>query len=870
MIGQTISHYKILEKIGEGGMGIVYKAHDTKLDRDVALKFLPHYLTSDPIEKERFNHEARAAAALTHQNIAVVYEIGEHGGPAYAGAPAGRQIFISMEYVEGQTLKVIVAKESLSIKKVLDLAIQVCEGLAAAHEKGIVHRDIKSDNIIVTPKGQAKITDFGLAKLKGGTKLTKTGSTLGTAAYMSPEQAQGLEVDQRSDIFSFGVVLYELLTSRLPFRGEHEAALMYSLINEEPQPVARFNEKATPEIEHIISKALAKDRDERYQHVDELLSDLRRERRKLEYAKTGHVTAAAAPKPIQKRLSSWIVAGVVLIGIAVGVYLAQFRKPETTSQMVSRTLKVPSSIAYEPNISPDGNWVVYVAKDAKYIDNLYIINASGGEPKKITNDTVNTGKSTPCFSPDGSEIIYTRVDFYTNGDTTNIYKIPVLGGPPRKIITRGRLPIWSPDGKHIGFFRKMALVIASVDGTDEKVITTFDKLDVYNLAWSPDSKEIAFLRTFESTAKDEYTEIFIRDLAAGTERQLTDDKKVIDDFCWTSTDEIVYNSDRGGNTNLWTIPATGGTPKQLTLGADADRVPRVSKDAKRLVFLNESQTQNLWVGDLETKQICQLTFEDAALHEPSFSPDGERIAYKRGTSLIRHQVFICNKNGSDPIQLTDLKAPYSPSMLLRWSGDGKSISYTVERDDTLQRTPWNTAQFFLHDLSTNIPRKIHDGIIADWSSDGKYVLYESAFENSAKYILAAAESVEAPLKQIASRNFATFSRDSKNVIYDDSTGIWSMPIETGVPRLLFRIQKDERIYLPRETGDGKSLAFMERDAKKKVYKLLLLQKSAKQPEELFELPGDASPFISVSPDLKTIIFSRHQSANKIMLIDNFR
>ncbi len=284
MIGQTISHYKIIEKLGEGGMGVVYKAHDTTLDRTVALKFLPSYLTSDKTEKERFYHEAKAAAALNHNNIAVVYEIGEHEN----------QVFIAMEYVEGKTLKQLVEAEPLLIMKVLDISIQVCEGLAAAHEKGIVHRDIKSDNIIVTSKGQPKITDFGLAKVKGATKLTKAGSTLGTVAYMSPEQAQGEEVDQRTDIFSFGVVLYEMLTGRLPFRGEHQAALIYSIMNEQPAPVARFNEKVTPELEHIVMKALAKDTDERYQHADDMLADLRSERKKLEYARSGYIRAAEA------------------------------------------------------------------------------------------------------------------------------------------------------------------------------------------------------------------------------------------------------------------------------------------------------------------------------------------------------------------------------------------------------------------------------------------------------------------------------------------------------------------------------------------------------------------------------------------------
>jgi serine/threonine protein kinase/tetratricopeptide (TPR) repeat protein len=285
MIGQTIAQYKILEKLGEGGMGVVYKAHDPTLDRFVALKFLPNYLTTDAAEKERFYHEARAASALSHPNVTTIYEIKEFEGT----------IYLAMEYVEGKTLKKVIHDEPPAMKKILEIAIQACDGLAAAHEKGVVHRDIKSDNIMLTPKGQVKIMDFGLAKVKGATKITKAGSTLGTAAYMSPEQAQGEEVDHRTDIFSFGVVLYELLAGKLPFRGEHQAALMYSLINEEPQPLARFNEKVTPDLERMVAKALAKERDERYQHIDDLLADLRRERKHLEYARAGYSTMTSTP-----------------------------------------------------------------------------------------------------------------------------------------------------------------------------------------------------------------------------------------------------------------------------------------------------------------------------------------------------------------------------------------------------------------------------------------------------------------------------------------------------------------------------------------------------------------------------------------------
>jgi len=316
MLGKTISHYKILEKLGEGGMGVVYKAQDTKLDRIVALKFLPQHLTSDSVEKERFIHEAKAASALNHPNITTIHEIDEFGG----------QMFIVMEYCEGKTLKQIIEKEALSVRKVLDIGIQICEGLTVAHEKGIVHRDIKSANIMLTPRGQVKIMDFGLAKLKGGTKLTETRSTLGTAAYMSPEQAQGEEVDQRSDIFSFGVVLYELLSGRLPFEGEHQAAIIYSIINEEPQSVARFNNQVSAKLEDIVFKALAKDREERYQHIDDLLADLRRERKSLEYLKTAQIPKEAViPKHKKKLLPFIIPASIVFIIVLLFLILKPFK-----------------------------------------------------------------------------------------------------------------------------------------------------------------------------------------------------------------------------------------------------------------------------------------------------------------------------------------------------------------------------------------------------------------------------------------------------------------------------------------------------------------------------------------------------------------
>jgi len=269
MIGKTISHYKIIEKIGEGGMGVVYKARDTKLDRVVALKFLPSHLTKKESDLKRFIQEAKAAAALNHPNVCTIHEIHDEG----------ENPFIVMEYVEGETLRERKKEKGKKIQQIIDYAIQIAEALKTAHAKGVVHRDIKSDNIMITDDGRVKVMDFGLAKLRGSVQLTKSSSTLGTVAYMSPEHLQGQEVDARTDIFSFGVVLYEMLTGKLPFKGEYDSAMMYAIVNEEPQQIQQYRSDLPSELLHVLNRALEKDPEERYQSVKEMLIDLKRLKR---------------------------------------------------------------------------------------------------------------------------------------------------------------------------------------------------------------------------------------------------------------------------------------------------------------------------------------------------------------------------------------------------------------------------------------------------------------------------------------------------------------------------------------------------------------------------------------------------------------
>ena len=372
MIGQTISHYNILEKLGEGGMGVVYKAEDIKLKRTVALKFLPSHSKISEQDRARFLQEAQAAAGLNHPNICVIHAIEEDN----------EQQFIVMECLDGATLREKIAGGALPIKQAVDYAVQIGEALQEAHDKGIVHRDIKADNIMINSKGQVKVMDFGLAKLKGAAKLTRTSSTVGTLAYMAPEQIQGGVVDARSDLFSFGVLLYEMLTAHFPFRGEHEAAMMYSILNEDPEPLQKYLPDASPEIQNIIDKALEKDPEVRYQTCQDIVVDLRRIQRKStrinrgageesigseharEQSRVFSPGSSVANRPpaehsIKPSLTPyrkliWSVGPVIGLIVIVGMYFIFLRGNSTASNM--------KSIAVLPfeNLSPDKNNTYFV------------------------------------------------------------------------------------------------------------------------------------------------------------------------------------------------------------------------------------------------------------------------------------------------------------------------------------------------------------------------------------------------------------------------------------------------------------------------------------------------------------------------------
>ena len=442
MIGTVISHYRITEKVGEGGMGVVYKAEDTKLKRLVALKFLRADALEDDEQKERFLREAQAAASLIHPNVCVIHEIDES-----EGSP-----FIVMELVEGQTVKAKLKERPLKLGEALDIAIQTTQGLQAAHEKNVVHRDIKSANLMVTPQGQVKIMDFGLARLSDRTQLTKEHSRLGTPAYMSPEQVRGEKVDRRSDIWSLGVVIYEMVAGRMPFAGEVEAAVTYSILNAKPEPLTALRTDVPVPLDRIVEKALAKTADERYQHVEELLVDLRGLRKQSQPAGP----SAAAPG----NRAAWYVAAAASV-VAVVAVAALWLSLSTGSETASDASLVAVPLTSYPGV-----------------------------------------EGSPTFSPDGGRVAF---HWCRDGDC-DIY-VKLIGSESRQQLTthpgRDLYPAWSPDGKEIAFVREIsseeaAVVLVSSIGGRERTLERFRPVSAGGdrvgprLEWHPRGKWLVF------------------------------------------------------------------------------------------------------------------------------------------------------------------------------------------------------------------------------------------------------------------------------------------------------------------------------------------------------------------------------------------
>ncbi len=698
MIGRSFSNYKIEGLLGSGGMGEVFLASDLTLRRKVALKILPIEYTSNDERVNRFRIEARAISALNHPNIVTIYEIGEFDGINY----------IATEYVEGQTLRELIGKGNNRVKDILNIVIQACEALSAAHDRKIIHRDIKPENIIVRPDGYVKILDFGLAKLseidlktfKDFTKTAK-GLIIGTPAYMSPEQVADERVDHRTDLWSIGVVLYELLTGTNPFKKQSRQQTFQAILSEDPATASAINPDVSPELDLILTKALEKDADLSYQTASDLRADLKRVKRELDSSPSwsGSSAAATANKRRRTILAGFATIGVVgLIAIGAFAVWSYFLKKNATGEAVEwvgakheQLTQTPGVEGY-PSLSPDGKHIIF-ASEANGDRNIIRQPVEGGV---TTNLTANTKEhdSMPAFSPDGKSIA-----FRSERVPAGIYIMGADGENPRRVSEVGFHPAWSPDGKKI-VVSDRAAGIHTVHSVPDSSLFVIDvatgertKLETFGDAitprWSPNGKRIAYWFVADGKLGE------VASIPATGGEPVVVASNVATDWnpVWSPDGRYLYfASDRGGNMNLWRIPVDEMTG--IATG-EAESVPTPTKycrhmsfsaDGKRLAYVRYESQSNLQAIAFDPNtlkvsgEVVWLTRGDREISNPSVSPNGEQIVV-RVPLRTQEDLGILNRDGSNFRLLTDDRFRDRQP---RWSPEGKRIAVQTDRSGKYQ------------------------------------------------------------------------------------------------------------------------------------------------------------------------------------------
>ena len=779
MIGQTVSHYKILEKLGEGGMGVVYKAQDTKLDRTVALKFLPARLSGSEQDRARFTQEAKAASALNHPNVCTIHDIQEHEG----------QMFMVMEFVDGQTLRE--RMPSLSLKQAMDIGIQIADGLAAAHEKGIVHRDIKPENIMLRKDGIAQIMDFGLAKLREGgskiTRLTKEGSTVGTAGYMSPEQVQGQNTDHRSDIFSFGVVLYEMMAGQLPFRGVHETALAYEIVNVDPPPMSSIKPEIDPGLDAVVLECLAKESSERCQSVAEVAKDLRRIKRETSKqqlsrtypARTISKQSQQAPEAIQppatarSRYFPWGVAGVFILA-TVFLILRQFSaQPERQTLLVS-SIMPPDSVyihsfgqsAGPATLSPDGSTIVFEGVTRDGIKQLYLRPLNSGAAKPIEGtknaqypfwspdgkfigffangkikkiETTGNSPLTICDAPNPRGGTWSGAGFilFSSNFQTPVSRVSADGGTPEEITrldsTRGesshRWPSALPDGKHFLFFARTsanqgsaeghAIYVASVDGKTSKLLMHASSNAIYASGY------ILYVQSSVLMARqfDESSLELKGDAVPVAENVLDDPGFNLSAISASQTGLLVFQSGHAqSGAKLLLMDRAGNILSTVGESIEHFRV-RFSFDDRHIlasIFDAKLLRLNVWMYELNSGGKNRLT-SGLGEDSPVISPDGSKIVYSSlhdATSYLMQENLSSRTNENLGIDTLNFESGAD------WSPDGSYVLYAYGKPMSNRSNLWIMKTGGKHERSP-----FHQSTFNEFggriSRDGKWIAYVS-------------------------------------------------------------------------------------------------------------------------------------------------
>ncbi len=781
MIGQAVSHYKILEKLGEGGMGIVYKAQDTKLDRFVALKFLPERVSSSEQDRARFLQEAKAASALNHPNICTIHGIEEADG----------KLFIVMELVEGQMLSE--KKSSISFKQAIDIGIQLAEGLSVAHEKGIVHRDIKPDNIMIRKDGIAQIMDFGLAKLRGVSRLTKEGSTVGTAGYMSPEQVQGLDTDHRSDIFSVGVLLYELFTGQLPFRGVHETALMYEIVNVDPPPMSAIKPDIDPALDAIILECMEKDPNERTQSVKQIAIDLKRFKRESSRTRMSMVrpamrasstqplnreVATAAGRSIPKReAAAWVMAGTV---VAVLLFILLRPKSTAESQLIRSSIVVTDSIyihsygaaSGKPALSPDGKLIVFSGIIPGKGVKILVRSLDETEAWPIPG---TEGATSPFWSPDGKMIAFfqggklKKVDL-VGGSPVTITAVPNQRGGtwnqndmivycpdfqnglfqvsadgkslPQPLTTLDstrhegshRWPYFLPDGKHFLYLARTAvesgqaegdaIFVASLDGKERKMLVQSS----FNAAYANGYLLFARNQVLMAQRFDLDNLALSGDPMKLQSNLLNDPSYNIAAFTVSNSGLLVYQPgetvEAGARPIL--VDRTGHIMQTIGDNIIEQDHPRFSPDGKQLAMYMydlRNRRSNIWIHDLPTNGRRRITTRSKGDFSPLWSPDGTTIYFTSGGAFNR-DIFRQSVSNGDKEESVYASAQNDRACDI--SPDGSTL--LIESIDTEEKQ----GDLFLLKLSSESSKNLipfqttkFNEVSGRFSSDGKWIAFVS-------------------------------------------------------------------------------------------------------------------------------------------------
>ncbi len=785
--GQTVRHYELLDEIGRGGMGIVYRARDRDLPREVALKRpLPEFLDSGDLRR-RFLREGRAASRISHPNIVPVLEAFEENGVPW----------IVFQLVEGVSLRDLLAREGkLPLATALTYAEELASGLQAAHDHGVVHRDVNPKNILVDSSGRALLTDFGLARLMAGSQemgsgatdtvgVTSTGAVMGTPRYMAPEQILGRPVDARTDIFALGAVLYEICAGAPAFQSTSQTGLAGEILHREPLPIGRYSYEVPGELERIIRKCLAKQPEERYQSARELIADLRTVHKQVEFREYSETHPQRLPlKPHRLRRLGFLTAGALALA-AAGFALWRFLPTRDASLPFARArpIQVTSFDSWEsePALSPDGGRVAYVSDISGNLD-LYAIGVTGGSPIALTDHAASD--RSPAWLPDGSAVLFVSNRLGADG----VWKTGQLGGPPTLVLENARDPAVSPDGRLLAFAREDSsgatrVLVTSLEDPGQATDLTGPGHGLWaqrQPAWSPDGKRICYAA---------YDGLWQVPSGGGRPQRILAGSDMDQEPCWSPDGRRIYfASYRGGNLALWSVPATGGEPQRVTMGAASETHPSLAGEGKRLAYCTQGVEYRMvlrdmaggaesvlpgfrhdwmpslspagdalvfvsdrWGAELDLwlqplvdgrphGEPLRLTDHPGSASHPAVSPDGKWIAYYRILEEER-DIWMLPIEGGSPRRFT---AEPGPDIHPAWSPDGGSIAYSSERG--------GSACIWIQGVADGTPRGIPLALSGSgpsaqapaWSPDGGSIAYTASLDGGTEVFVIAVDPSAAP------------------------------------------------------------------------------------------------------------------------------